>query len=167
MEPRVGFGYDLHRLVAGRRLVLGGLEIPHAKGLAGHSDGDCLIHAIIDALLGALGQGDIGRLFPDKDPEYKDVSSLRLLGEVVAKVRALGFEISNLDSVVVADRPRLQPYFPEMKRILGRVLGLKSGELSLKAKTNEGIGPVGKGQALACWVVVAVGKKTKEGRKKA
>lgn len=144
-----------------------GLEIPFARGLAGHSDGDCLVHAIIDALLGALGQGDIGQLFPDTDPRYKDVSSLRLLGEVMELVKAKSFEISNLDSVLVAQEPRLAPHFPQMKRILGPVLGLGEGDLGIKAKTNEGVGLIGEGKAIACWVAVVVSRRAKKGGKKA
>jgi 2-C-methyl-D-erythritol 2,4-cyclodiphosphate synthase len=167
LDPRVGIGYDVHRLIVGRRLVLGGLEIPSAKGLAGHSDGDCLIHAIVDALLGASGLGDIGQRFSDTDPRYEGISSLKLLDEVVDTLKRKGLEISNLDSVIVAESPRLAPYLPRMKRILGPALGLEEDGLGIKAKTNEGLGPIGKGQAIACWAVVAVRRRTKRCGKKA
>ncbi len=153
---KAGFGYDVHPLVLGRRFVLGGIEIPFPKGPAGHSDGDALVHAIIDALLGALGEGDIGRLFPDDDPGTQDLSSLVLLEEVMARLRKAGGRIVNLDTVVVVEEPRIGPHAGRMKETLGRVLGIEGGALNIKAKTNEKLGPVGDGEALACWAVALV-----------
>ncbi len=153
---KAGLGYDVHPLVLGRRFVLGGIEIPFPKGPAGHSDGDALVHAIIDALLGALGEGDIGRLFPDDDPGTQDLSSLVLLEEVMARLRKAGGRIVNLDTVVVVEEPRIGPHAGRMKETLGRVLGIEGGALNIKAKTNEKLGPVGDGEALACWAVALV-----------
>jgi 2-C-methyl-D-erythritol 2,4-cyclodiphosphate synthase len=167
LNPRIGFGYDLHRLAPGRKLVLGGREIPFSKGSVGHSDGDCLIHAIIDALLGAAGEGDIGQNFPDRDPRYKDVRSVRLLVEVMDRVKKKGFRILSLDSVVVAEEPRLSPHVPEMKNILCPILGLSLNRLGIKAKTNEGLGLIGRGKAIACWAVVLVEKIEKRAGKQA
>ncbi len=153
---KAGLGYDVHPLVPGRRFVLGGIEIPFPKGPAGHSDGDALVHAIIDALLGALGEGDIGRLFPDDDPGTQDLSSLVLLEEVMARLRKAGGRIVNLDTVVVVEEPRIGPHAGRMKETLGRVLGIEGRALNIKAKTNEKLGPVGDGEALACWAVALV-----------
>jgi 2-C-methyl-D-erythritol 2,4-cyclodiphosphate synthase len=155
-EMKIGFGYDIHRLEPGRALVLGGLEIPHPKGLAGHSDGDALIHALIDALLGAMGDGDIGRLFPDTDPRWKDARSLALLEDVVGRLRARGGRIVNADTVIVAEEPKMAPHIADLKAILCPVLGLDETGLGVKAKTAEGLGPVGEGRAIACWAVVLV-----------
>jgi len=167
LNPRVGFGYDLHRLAPGRKLYLGGREIPFSKGSVGHSDGDCLIHAVIDALLGAVGEGDIGQIFPDNDPRYKDARSVALLIEVMDRIKRKGFRILNLDSVIVAEEPRLSPHIPEMKNILCPILGLAVDRLGIKAKTSEGLGLIGGGQAIACWAVVLVGKSEKKTGKKA
>jgi 2-C-methyl-D-erythritol 2,4-cyclodiphosphate synthase len=153
---KIGFGYDIHRLEAGRRLVLGGIEIPFEAGLLGHSDGDALVHAVIDALLGALGEGDIGTQFPDTDPRYKGAQSTRLLETVAALVRARGGEIINVDAVVVAEEPKLGPHAAAMKAVLGPVLGLPAGALGIKAKTNEGLGPVGEKRAIAAYAVALV-----------
>jgi 2-C-methyl-D-erythritol 2,4-cyclodiphosphate synthase len=150
---KIGFGYDVHRLEAGRRLVLGGIEIPFRGGLAGHSDGDALVHAVIDALLGALGEGDIGRLFPDTDPCYAGARSVGLLEEVVGRLRERGAEIANVDSVIVAEEPKMGPYVAAMKAALCPVLGLTEAGLGIKAKTNEGLGPVGEKRAIACYAV--------------
>ncbi len=151
---KIGIGYDIHRLEAGRKLVLGGLEIPFEAGLAGHSDGDALIHAIIDALLGALGEADIGAHFPDTDPRYKDARSTGLLATVTALVRSRGGEIVNVDTIVVAEAPKIGPHAAAMKAALAPVLGLPAGALGIKAKTNEGLGPVGEKRAIACQAVV-------------
>jgi 2-C-methyl-D-erythritol 2,4-cyclodiphosphate synthase len=167
LNPRIGFGYDLHRLAPGRKLILGGKEIPFSKGSVGHSDGDCLIHAVIDALLGAAGERDIGQNFPDDDPQYKDVRSVRLLVEVMDRIKKKGFRILSLDSVVVAEEPRLSPHVPEMKNVLCPILGLSLDRLGIKAKTNEGLGLIGRGQAIACWAVVLVEKREKRAGKKA
>jgi 2-C-methyl-D-erythritol 2,4-cyclodiphosphate synthase len=158
LQMKIGIGYDLHRLVAGRRLYLGGLEIPHARGLAGHSDGDVLIHALIDALLGAVGEGDIGRLFPDDDPRTKGIRSLMLLKEVMAGLAKKKLKVLSLDSVLVAERPKLAPYVPAMKDILCPLLGIEKEHLGIKAKTNEGLGLIGRQKAIACWAVVLIGK---------
>ena len=151
MKIRAGLGYDIHRLEKGRELVLGGVKIDFSHGLRGHSDGDCLIHAIIDALLGAAGERDIGRLFPDTDPQYKDVRSTELLKDVMGLMKKKGMEIVNIDSIIIAERPRLSSYIPRMKEILCPVLGVGEDDLGIKAKTNEGLGVVGKNEAIACW----------------
>jgi 2-C-methyl-D-erythritol 2,4-cyclodiphosphate synthase len=158
---RTGLGYDLHRLRAGRPLVLGGVTIPHPTGLYGHSDGDALVHALIDAVLGAAGEGDIGRLFPDTDPRWRGANSMDLLRDVMKRLGKNGFRLVHADAVVVAEKPKLGPHFEAMKDVLCPVLGLRRDGLGLKAKTNEGLGPVGRGQAIACWAVVLVEKKTR------
>lgn len=147
---KIGFGYDIHRLEAGRKLFLGGIEIPSSTGLLGHSDGDALIHAVIDALLGALGEGDIGVLFPDTDPRYEGVRSTGLLEAIVGFVRARGAEIVNVDSVIVAEEPKMGPHIPAMKTALSPILGVPPSAIGIKAKTNEGLGPVGEKRAIAC-----------------
>jgi 2-C-methyl-D-erythritol 2,4-cyclodiphosphate synthase len=151
-------GYDLHRLGPGRRLYLGGLPIEHSLGLVGHSDGDVLIHAIIDALLGAMGEGDIGRLFPDDDPATKDIRSTELLTKVTGRLEAKKLKILSLDSVIVAETPKLAPHIPAMKDILCPLLRIGSDQLGIKAKTNEGLGLIGRRKAMACWTVVLIGK---------
>lgn len=158
MKIRTGLGYDIHRLAEGRKLFLGGVEIPSSKGLIGHSDGDCLIHAIIDALLGATGERDIGQLFPDRDPEYKDIRSTELLNEVVSRMRRKKIEIVNIDSIIVAEEPRLAPYIPRMKEVLCPILGVEGDDFGIKAKTNEGLGEIGRGEAIASWAQVLVKK---------
>ena len=158
MKHKIGIGYDIHRLVAGRKLFLGGIEVPFGKGLLGHSDGDVLIHAVIDALLGALGEGDIGRLFPDTDPRYKGIRSLELLVNVAARLKKKRARVVNIDTVIVAQAPKLGPYINNMKKALAPVLGLDKEDLGIKAKTNEGLGPVGQGRAMACWAVVLLKK---------
>ncbi len=153
---RIGFGYDIHRLEAGRRLVLGGVDIPHPTGLLGHSDGDALVHAVIDALLGAQGQGDIGAHFPDTDPRYKGARSLDLLETVMGHLRAHGAAVVNIDALIVAEEPRMGPHIPAMKAALAPILGLPESAVGLKAKTNEGLGPVGEKRAIACCAVALV-----------
>jgi 2-C-methyl-D-erythritol 2,4-cyclodiphosphate synthase len=153
---KIGLGYDIHPLVAGRKLVLGGLEIPFPRGLSGHSDGDALLHAVADALLGAMGGGDIGRLFPDTDARTEDVSSLLLLADVMARLKSGGWRVVNVDAVVVAEEPKISPHVPAMKNILCPVLGIKQTGLGIKGKTNEGFGPVGEGRAIACWAVALI-----------
>ena len=155
---RVGLGYDAHRLVEGRRLVLGGVTIPHHLGLLGHSDADVLSHAIGDALLGAVGAGDLGRHFPDKDPAYKDISSLVLLEKIIEIVRQRGYRPVNLDATVVCEAPRLTPHFPEMIGKLSPVLGLAREDINLKATTTEHMGFAGKGEGMAAYAVVLVEK---------
>jgi len=153
---RVGQGYDVHRLQAGRRLVLAGVEIPHEEGLAGHSDGDVVLHAVIDALLGAAGLGDIGEQFPDTDPAYRDIDSGILLERVRRMVAAAGYAAANVDVTVVAERPRLSPYKPAMRGRLAELLGLASQAVAVKAKTNEGLGELGAGRAIACLALVGL-----------
>jgi len=156
---RIGFGYDSHRLTAGRRLVLGGKEIPHEKGLLGHSDADVLIHAVCDAILGAVGAGDIGRQFPDTDPAYRDISSLVLLERVRALAAARGYQVCNVDSTIVLEKPKLAPHLPAMAENIAGVLRISSASVSVKAKTNEGMGLVGAGEgAVAFAVVLAEGE---------
>lgn len=149
---RIGMGYDSHRLVDGRKLILGGVEIPSDKGLFGHSDADVLCHAIIDSLIGALGLGDIGKHFPDDDPQWKNVSSLQLLRQVVELMRLNGFEAAWIDSVIIAERPRLSSYIENMKQALAKS-GIPSGVVNIKAKTNEGMGFIGKGEGIAAYAV--------------
>lgn len=153
---RVGLGYDIHRLVEGRPLYLGGVEIPYPKGLLGHSDGDCLIHALMDALFGAMGDKDIGQLFPDSDPEYKDIRSTRLLKTVSLRLKERKFEILNADSLIIAEEPSLSGYLPMMNETLSSLLGISSETLSIKPRTNEGLGEVGEGKAIAAWVTVLI-----------
>ena len=154
--PRVGTGYDIHRLVPGRRLVLGGVAVPHELGLAGHSDGDALTHAVVDALLGACALGDIGRHFPPGDPAYRDADSLDLLRAAVALAAGAGWRAHNLDATVVCERPRLAPFLPLMARTLARVLGVAPGAVGVKAKTNEGLDAVVRGEAIATHAIILV-----------
>jgi len=158
LEIRTGLGYDIHRLEEGRTLFLGGVEIPFPKGLIGHSDGDCLIHAIIDALLGAMGERDIGELFPDRDPEYRDIRSTELLKAIVLRLRKNKIEIVNIDSIIIAEEPELAPHISQMKDVLCSILGIEKNNLGIKAKTNEGLGEIGRGEAMASWVQVLVKK---------
>lgn len=151
---RIGFGYDVHRLVNGRRLILGGVEIPFPLGLAGHSDADVLSHAIGDALLGAAGLGDLGHHFPDRDPAYKDISSLILLERIMAQVLAKGWQVGNVDAVVVAQAPKLAPYLPRMRANLAPILRLPPADLNLKATTTEGLGFAGRQEGIAAYAVV-------------
>jgi 2-C-methyl-D-erythritol 2,4-cyclodiphosphate synthase len=155
---RVGLGYDAHRLVAGRPLILGGVAIPYHLGLLGHSDADVLSHAIGDALLGAVGAGDLGRHFPDDDPAYKDISSLVLLARIIEIVRQRGYQPVNLDATVVAQAPRLVPHFPEMITKLAKVLGLAPEDINLKATSTEQMGFAGRGEGMAAYAVVLVKK---------
>ncbi len=149
---RVGIGYDSHKLIEGRKLILGGVEIPFAKGLLGHSDADVLCHAIMDSLIGALGLGDIGKHFPDNDPQWKDVSSIQLLGQIIELIRFNGYEVSWVDSVIIAETPRLSPYIEDMKQVLSQS-GIPSGMINIKAKTNEGMGFIGRGEGIAAYAV--------------
>ncbi len=153
---RVGIGYDLHRLVEGRPLVLGGVTIPFDRGLDGHSDADAIAHALIDAVLGAAGQGDIGRLFPDTDQRWRGASSLDLLTRAVAVVRAAGCRVVNVDLVVIAERPKLAPHLDAMRQALAGPLGVDAGRISIKGKTNEGTGEIGGGEAIAVHAVALV-----------
>jgi len=159
LKTRIGLGYDIHRLAKGRALYLGGVRIPHPSGLLGHSDGDCLVHALIDALLGAAGEPDIGRLFPDTDPEYKGIRSTLLLAEVVSRLRRRGMRVVNADVVVVAQAPKLASHIEAMKEALCPFLGIGRDSLGIKAKTNEGLGLIGREKAIACWAVVLIEEK--------
>lgn len=151
---RIGIGYDLHLLSPGRPLILGGVKIPYEKGLEAHSDGDVLAHAIIDALLGAAALGDIGHHFPDTDPRFKDADSMALLAQAVSMVTAQGYGIVNVDSNVMAQAPRLSPHIESIRASLARGLGLDVAQVSVKAKTNEGVGPEGRGEAISAQAVV-------------
>ena len=151
---RVGFGYDVHRLVEGRELRLGGVVVPFARGLAGHSDADVLLHAITDALLGAAGLGDIGRHFPDTDARFKGADSVLLLEEAARRVGQAGWSIVNIDSTVVAQAPKLAPHIDAMRGRIGKALGLAPAQVNVKAKTAEKLGPVGQGQSIEARAVV-------------
>lgn len=150
---RIGHGYDVHRLVTGRKLILGGVEIPFDRGLLGHSDADALTHAVIDALLGAAGLGDIGTLFPDSDPAYAGISSLLLLDWVAQRLREAGWQVGNLDATLIAQQPKLAPYVQKMGHNLARHLGILQEQVNVKATTEEGLGFTGAGQGIAAHVV--------------
>ena len=150
----VGIGYDVHQLVTGRKLILGGVEIPHTKGLDGHSDADALLHAITDAVLGAIGESDIGHFFPPDDPAFKDIDSQRLLVQVSREVMKLGFDIVNIDASLIAEKPKIAPRIAEMKAVLARSSGLTAEEVGIKATTNEGVDELGRGLAIAAHAVV-------------
>lgn len=156
MNLRIGIGYDIHRLSQGRKLFIGGVEIPYIKGLEGHSDADVLLHALCDALLGAVAAGDIGELFPDSDPQYQGVSSVELLKKVASLVRDKGFEIHNLDTIVIAREPNLSAFKKKIQQNLSRVLGISGTQVNIKAKTNNGLGDVGAKDAIASFAVAAV-----------
>lgn len=149
---RIGFGYDSHRLVYGRKCVIGGIEIPFEKGLLGHSDGDVLCHAVTDAILGALGLGDIGQHFPDTDPRWKDAPSIEMLTYIVQLASAGGYRVAWMDSTVLAEKPRLAPYIESMKETIS-ASGISSGAINVKAKTDEGMGFVGRGEGIAAYAV--------------
>jgi 2-C-methyl-D-erythritol 2,4-cyclodiphosphate synthase len=153
---RVGTGYDLHRLVEGRPLILGGVTIPYERGLLGHSDADAVCHAVTDAVLGAVAAGDIGRHFPDTDPQYRGASSIDLLSRAAAIVRERRFEIVNVDVVVIAERPKLLPYIEAMRGNVAAALGIAVDRVSVKGKTNEGVGELGRGEAIATHAVALV-----------
>ncbi len=151
---RIGIGYDIHRLVEGRKLFLGGVEIPYVKGLLGHSDGDGLLHAICDALLGAMGEGDIGEHFPDTDPAYQNISSIELLKSVFVLVRKNGFAISNIDAVIIAREPNMTPFKKQMRYKISSVLGTSEDKVNIKAKSNNGVGEAGGSIAISCFAAV-------------
>lgn len=156
---RIGIGYDIHKLTEGRDLIIGGVKITHEKGLLGHSDADVLIHAIIDAMLGALALADIGTLFPDTDPAYKGADSGALLKKVYGLVQNKGYEIANIDSNIIVQRPKMMPYIPKMKSTLCAVLGLSEDQISIKAKTNEKMDAVGQELAIEANAVVLLKNK--------
>ena len=159
MSVRCGIGYDLHRLAEGRKLIVGGIEVPFDKGPVGHSDGDVVAHAICDALLGAAGLGDIGKLFPDTDPKWKGANSLLFLEHTRILLGGKNFVIEYIDAVVILERPKLGPHFPKMREALARALGVSAEHISLKAKTNEGVDAVGRGEAIAAHVVATLSKR--------
>ena len=158
MNIRIGNGYDIHKLVTGRPLILGGIEIPHTLGLLGHSDADVLIHAIMDALLGALGMGDIGHYFPPSDPKWKGANSKILLEQVAQLIASAGWRIGNIDSTVVAEQPKLKPYLKEMRSAIARVLKIEISQISIKATTNEKLGAVGREEGICAYAVVLLTK---------
>ncbi|MDD5634276.1 MAG: 2-C-methyl-D-erythritol 2,4-cyclodiphosphate synthase [Candidatus Omnitrophica bacterium] len=153
---RVGIGYDVHRLVEGRRLMLGGVDIPYSRGLEGHSDGDALLHAICDAILGALGKGDIGMFFPDTDARYRNIESIELLKEVMGVMDEEGYRVINLDSIVIAAEPKIGPYREEMIRTISNTLKILHKDVNIKGKSSNNVGPVGDGEAIAAYAVVLV-----------
>lgn len=162
LEIRIGNGYDVHRLVEGRKLVLGGVDIPFEKGLLGYSDADVLVHAVMDAVIGALALGDIGKLFPDTDPQYKDISSLVLLDRVWQEMDREGYEIGNLDAVICAQRPKLTPRISAMRRQLAKTLRCPTNRVSVKATTTEKLGFVGKEEGMSSYAVVLLVRKEEE-----
>lgn len=151
---RIGIGYDIHRLVEGRELIIGGVRITHEKGLLGHSDADVLVHAIIDAMLGALSLDDIGTLFPDTDPKYKDIDSTVLLKHVYELIKQKGYKINNIDSNIIAQNPKMMPYIPKMREILAEILEINPSLISIKAKTKEKLDAVGENRAIESNAVV-------------
>ena len=150
---RIGHGYDVHRLVTGRKLILGGVEIPYEPGLDGHSDADVLLHAVMDSLLGAAAMGDIGGLFPDNDPKYKGIDSMLLLREVVVRISEKGYRLGNLDVTMIAQRPKLKPYIPQMIENLAGALRTQPSRINVKATTEEHLGFTGSGEGMACHAV--------------
>jgi len=155
---RIGTGYDVHRLVEGRKLILGGVDIPHEKGLLGHSDADVLLHAICDALLGAAGLGDIGRHFPDTDPRYKGIASIVLLREVVGKLTGRGYRVNNIDATIVAERPKMSPHIPVMIANIADAVQADASAVNVKATTTEGLGAIGRGEGIAAYAVCTIAK---------
>ncbi len=159
---KIGFGYDIHRLVVGRKLIIGGVEIPCEKGLEGHSDADVLLHAICDGILGALGEGDIGIHFPNTEPRYRGVSSLSLLGTAAGKMFERRFVLANVDTTIVAESPRMSPYIPRMTANIAAALRIPPQAVNIKATTSEGLGVVGEGKAIAAFAVVLLVPSAKE-----
>lgn len=156
MNFRCGIGYDLHRLAEGRKLIVGGIELPFEKGPVGHSDGDVLAHALCDALLGAAGLGDIGTHFPDTDPKWKGANSLVFLEHARKLLTENGFGIEHVDAVIITEKPKLGPHFPRMREAMAKALGVDSARIHLKAKTNEGVDAIGRGEAIASHVVATL-----------
>jgi 2-C-methyl-D-erythritol 2,4-cyclodiphosphate synthase len=156
MSFRCGIGYDLHRLETGRKLIIGGLEVPFDKGPMGHSDGDVVAHALCDALLGAAGMGDIGTHFPDTDPQWKGANSLQFLEHAAKLLDEKDFSIEHVDAVVILEKPKLGPHFPRMRETLARALSVSADRIHLKAKTNEGLDAIGRGEAIAAYVVATL-----------
>lgn len=158
---RIGHGYDVHRLVKGRKLIIGGVDIPHDLGLLGHSDADVLLHAICDAIFGALAEGDLGKHFPDSDPAYQGISSLTLLGQVMQLARRRGYSLHNLDATIVAQSPKLAPYIESMRRNLSEVCAVDSDQINIKATTTETLGFEGRGEGISAHSVVLLEKSAK------
>lgn len=156
---RIGMGYDVHKLVSGRKLVIGGIEIKHDKGLLGHSDADVLIHAIIDALIGSIGKGSIGDFFPDTDPKYKDASSAGLLSVIVDLINSENYLISNVDSIIVCQEPRMSAYIPAIRENLAKILKIDLSQVNVKAKTEEGLGFTGHKEGISSYAVCIAHKK--------
>ena len=156
---RIGFGYDSHRLVESRRLIIGGVDIPHEKGLLGHSDADVLVHAVCDAIIGAMGGGDIGRYFPDTDPAYEGISSLKLLHMVCVMAGEKGLVVNNVDSTVILEKPRLTDYVHDMELNISNALNIPKEKVNVKAKTNEGMGFLGRNEGIAAFAVATVNEK--------
>lgn len=155
---RVGLGYDIHPLGKGRKLILGGVEIPHVQGLIGHSDADALIHAVCDALLGAMGEGDLGTHYPSSDPKFKNISSSVLLGEIAGRLDKKGFRLLNLDTVIIAQAPRLGPHLASMQARIAEVLGVEKDMVNVKVKSGEGLDAVGREEAIAAQAVCLIEK---------
>jgi 2-C-methyl-D-erythritol 2,4-cyclodiphosphate synthase len=153
---RVGYGYDVHPLGVGRKLILGGVEIPHDKGLLGHSDSDVLVHAVCDALLGAMGEGDLGRHYPSSDSKYKGISSLKLLEDVIAKLKSKGYRIGNIDTVIVAQAPRLGPHLPAMQKKLAEATGIDPDLVNVKVKSGEGLDAVGREEGMTAHAICLI-----------
>lgn len=153
---RIGYGYDVHPLGPGRKLILGGVEIPHMQGLLGHSDSDVLVHAVCDALLGAMGEGDLGRHYPSSDPKYKGISSLTLLRDVMSKLNAKGYRVSNIDTVIVAQAPRLGPHLAAMQKTMAEAGGIDAGLINVKVKSGEGLDAVGKEEGMIAHAVCVI-----------
>ncbi len=156
---RIGISYDVHQLVEGRDLIIGGVSIPFEKGLLGHSDADVLTHAIMDAILGAIAAGDIGKHFPDTDPLYKGASSLKLLEHVAKLLDEAGYEIGNIDSTIIAQKPKMSPYIQEMREILAKILKIEVSQINIKATTEEGLGLTGQGEGISSQAIALVKKK--------
>jgi len=157
---RIGLGYDVHQLVSKRDLIIGGVHIPYEKGLLGHSDADVLTHAIMDSILGAIGEGDIGKHFPDTDPQYKNISSLKLLGHVANLLENHHYQICNIDATIVAQNPKMAPYIDAMKEIIAKHLKIDKGQINIKATTEEGLGVTGNGRGIATHAITLVQKQT-------
>jgi len=153
---RIGYGYDVHPLGSDRKLILGGIEVPHTKGLLGHSDSDVLVHAVCDALLGAMGEGDLGRHYPSSDPKYKGISSLKLLEDVMEKLNAKGYRVGNIDTVIVAQAPRLGPHLPAMQKKIAETAGINPDLVNVKVKSGEGLDAVGHEEAMIAHAVCLI-----------
>jgi 2-C-methyl-D-erythritol 2,4-cyclodiphosphate synthase len=153
---RIGYGYDVHPLGPGRKLILGGMEVPHDKGLLGHSDSDVLVHAVCDALLGAMGEGDLGRHYPSSDPKYQGISSLKLLEDVLSKLAKKGYRVANVDTVIVAQAPRLGPHLAAMQKTMARVMGIDPDLINVKVKSGEGLDAVGREEGMTAHAVCLI-----------